>query len=84
MYKVLLACLVTLLCVSAEAQRDYPSQREARSQRNFQVCVHNNTRGQRVSRRAMRNIQEQCRRRVAGQEERRVERLRPRYVPERY
>jgi hypothetical protein len=80
MYKVLFACMVALFCVSAQAQRDYQSQREARAQRNFEVCVHDRTRGERrVSRREMRSVQEQCRRRVARQEQRRVERLRPRH-----
>jgi hypothetical protein len=90
MYKVLLACLFTLFGAGAEAQRDYPSQRdystqrEARSQRNYDICVHKQTRGQRVSRRTMRNIQRECTRRVTSQEQRRVQRLRPNQARERY
>ena len=89
MYKLLFACLVTLLGTGAEAQRDYPSQRdyptqrEARAQRNYDVCVHNQTRGQRVSRKALRSIQRECTRRVTAQEQRRAKRLRPSQVPER-
>ncbi len=69
-HKMLLACLATLICISAEAQRDHSSQREARVQRNFDACVDNNARGQQNSRKAMRNIEEQCRRRVAGENNR--------------
>jgi len=69
-HKMLLACLATLICVSAEAQKDHPTKREARAQRNFEACVDNNARGQQNSRKAMRSIEEQCRRRVAAENNR--------------
>ena len=68
--KMVLACLATMVCISAEAQRDQSSRRDAYAQRNFEACVDNSTRGQQHSRKSMRNIEEQCRRRVTAEDNR--------------
>jgi hypothetical protein len=88
MSKLLLFLAVVLACSSASAQREYQSAREARNQRNFDICVNHYTRGQRVSRREMRRIHEDCRRRLAAREHRRYDHRPPMPVrplnPDRY
>ena len=70
-HKMLIAGLATLICVGAQAQRDYPSQRDdARAQRSFDACVDENSRGRRDSRNALRSIEEQCRREIARESNR--------------
>ena len=79
MTKTCLAFVVALLaCSGVQAQG-----REARYERNYEICVDNQTRGHRVSRREMRSIREECRHRAAARTERQVRRLResPVYVP---
>lgn len=71
-HKMLLACLAALIGTSAAAQRDHSSMWDARAQRNFEACVEKNARGQQYSRRALRRLEEQCRRGVAQETPRRA------------
>lgn len=75
MFKAYIALVgILLACSHVQAQGVYSSEREARYQRNFDNCVYSFTKGRRVSRRDMRDIREDCRRRLAAREERRMER----------
>jgi len=78
--KMCLVFIVGLLaCSGVQAQG-----RDARYQRNFEICMDNSTRGVRVTRRELRSIREECRHRAAARTERQARRMpreRPVYVP---
>jgi hypothetical protein len=62
MNKLSVVVLLALACSSAQAaDREY-SKRQVRDERRVDACVDDYTRGERVSRKQMKKIEDQCRR----------------------
>jgi len=65
MYKLYAAFAIALACSSAHAQREYQVQRDARSERAVDDCIDDRARGERLSRKEMKKLEERCSRRAA-------------------
>ena len=59
MNKIYLALAVAVACGSVQA-RDYPGQRDSRYERGVDRCVDDHTRGERLSRKEMKRVEEKC------------------------